>query len=95
MRRYSVLNRRQDCTWIRRQMPIVFAEFSLKERKKLSYPITAIEDAYKMDPDGFKNTAALDTGMEEEPTHDSVTRASKKNRKKQSGGKKKRSKKRG
>uniref|UniRef100_A0A914PRX0 Uncharacterized protein n=1 Tax=Panagrolaimus davidi TaxID=227884 RepID=A0A914PRX0_9BILA len=77
-------------------MPIIFAEFSLKERKKLSYPITAIEQAYNMDPDGFKNIAALDTesGMEEEPTQDSVTRPSKKNRKKESAGKKKRSKKR-
>uniref|UniRef100_A0A914PRH8 Uncharacterized protein n=1 Tax=Panagrolaimus davidi TaxID=227884 RepID=A0A914PRH8_9BILA len=78
-------------------MPIVFAEFSLKERKTLSYPITAIEDAYKMNPDGFKNIAGLDTesGMEEQPTQDSVTHASKKNRKKKTGGgKKKLSKKR-
>uniref|UniRef100_A0A914PN08 Uncharacterized protein n=1 Tax=Panagrolaimus davidi TaxID=227884 RepID=A0A914PN08_9BILA len=78
-------------------MPIVFAEFSLKERKMLPYPITAIEDAYKMDPDGFKNIAGLDTesGMEEEPTQASITRTSEKNRKKHSGGgKKKRSKKR-
>uniref|UniRef100_A0AC35GJQ2 Uncharacterized protein n=1 Tax=Panagrolaimus sp. PS1159 TaxID=55785 RepID=A0AC35GJQ2_9BILA len=66
-RRYSILNRRQACAWIRRQMPVIFAEFSLKERKKLAYPITAIEDAYNMDPDGFKNTAVLDTesGTEE------------------------------
>jgi hypothetical protein len=78
-------------------MPIIFAEFSLKERKSLPYPITAIEEAYNMDPDGFKNIAGLNTesGMEEESTQDSKARPSKKSRKKQSGGgKKKRSKKR-
>uniref|UniRef100_A0AC35GY14 Uncharacterized protein n=1 Tax=Panagrolaimus sp. PS1159 TaxID=55785 RepID=A0AC35GY14_9BILA len=71
----------------------IFAEFSLKERKNLPYPITAIEDAYNMDPDGFKNIAGLNTesGMEEEPTQDSNTRPSKKNRKKKSGGGKKKS----
>uniref|UniRef100_A0A914QNA3 Uncharacterized protein n=1 Tax=Panagrolaimus davidi TaxID=227884 RepID=A0A914QNA3_9BILA len=78
-------------------MPIIFAEFSLKERKMLPYPITAIEEAYNMDPDGFKNIAALftESGMEEEATQDSKTRPSEKNGKKKSGGgKKKRSKKR-
>uniref|UniRef100_A0A914QTU2 Uncharacterized protein n=1 Tax=Panagrolaimus davidi TaxID=227884 RepID=A0A914QTU2_9BILA len=97
-RRYSVRNRRQACTWIRRQMPIIFAEFSLKERMELPYPINAIQHAYNMDPDGFKSINALHTesGMEEEATQDSKTRPSEKNGKKKSGGgkKKKRSKKR-
>uniref|UniRef100_A0A914NXJ3 Uncharacterized protein n=1 Tax=Panagrolaimus davidi TaxID=227884 RepID=A0A914NXJ3_9BILA len=79
-------------------MPIIFAEFSLKERQTLPYPISAIEQAYNMDPDGFKNIASLftESGMEEQPTQDSITRASEKNGKKKSGGgkKKKRSKKR-
>uniref|UniRef100_A0A914QJJ4 Uncharacterized protein n=1 Tax=Panagrolaimus davidi TaxID=227884 RepID=A0A914QJJ4_9BILA len=78
-------------------MPIIFAEFSLKERMKLPYPITSIEQAYNMDQDGFKNIASLftESGMEEEATQDSKTRASEKHRKKKSGGaKKKRSKKR-
>ena len=78
-------------------MPIIFAEFSLKERMELPYPINAIQQAYNMDPDGFKSINALHTesGMEEEATQDSKTRASEKNRKKKSvGGKKKRSKKR-
>uniref|UniRef100_A0A914QVK2 Uncharacterized protein n=1 Tax=Panagrolaimus davidi TaxID=227884 RepID=A0A914QVK2_9BILA len=69
--------------------------FSLKERKKLSFPITDIEQAYNIDPDGFKSINALNTesGMEEESTQDSKTRQYEKHRKKKSG-KKKRSKKR-
>uniref|UniRef100_A0A914YBU4 Uncharacterized protein n=1 Tax=Panagrolaimus superbus TaxID=310955 RepID=A0A914YBU4_9BILA len=42
-KRYTVLNRRKACAWMRRQLPIVQNEFTPKERLKLSYPINAIE----------------------------------------------------
>uniref|UniRef100_A0AC34GB26 Uncharacterized protein n=1 Tax=Panagrolaimus sp. ES5 TaxID=591445 RepID=A0AC34GB26_9BILA len=78
-----------------RQMPIVQKEFSAKERAKLPYPINAIDEANKMDSEGFKNTAALDThsGLEDDETQASTHASEKKNDGKNQKSKKHRSKK--
>uniref|UniRef100_A0AC34FQR6 Uncharacterized protein n=1 Tax=Panagrolaimus sp. ES5 TaxID=591445 RepID=A0AC34FQR6_9BILA len=59
---------------MRRQMPIVQKEFSTKECAKLAYPINAIEEACKMDSEGFKNTSALNShfGLEDDDTQAST-----------------------
>uniref|UniRef100_A0A914Y1G3 Uncharacterized protein n=1 Tax=Panagrolaimus superbus TaxID=310955 RepID=A0A914Y1G3_9BILA len=80
---------------MRRQMPIVQKEFTVKERAKLPYPINAIEEAFKMNPECFKNTSLLNSnsGMEDDETQ-KTTHASDKRAKKESGaGKKKKAKK--
>uniref|UniRef100_A0A914YJE2 Uncharacterized protein n=1 Tax=Panagrolaimus superbus TaxID=310955 RepID=A0A914YJE2_9BILA len=79
----------------RRQMPIVKKEFTSAEREKLPYPINVIEEASKMNPEGFKNTSALNTrsGMEENDETLKPTHASDKSAKKDSdAGKKKKAK---
>uniref|UniRef100_A0AC34GJK9 Uncharacterized protein n=1 Tax=Panagrolaimus sp. ES5 TaxID=591445 RepID=A0AC34GJK9_9BILA len=80
---------------MRRQMPIVQKEFSTKERAKLPYPINAIEEACKMDSEGFKNISSLDTysGLEDDDTQASTHASEKKNNGKKKNSKKHRSKK--
>uniref|UniRef100_A0A914PF35 Uncharacterized protein n=1 Tax=Panagrolaimus davidi TaxID=227884 RepID=A0A914PF35_9BILA len=74
-RRYSVVNRRKACTWIRRELPIIQKEFTALERSQLPYPICAIEAAYEMNEDGFKNVVLLDSlsGEDDDVTQNSTT----------------------
>uniref|UniRef100_A0A914QHU2 Uncharacterized protein n=1 Tax=Panagrolaimus davidi TaxID=227884 RepID=A0A914QHU2_9BILA len=60
-RRYTAINRRKAFTWIRRELIIIEKEFTAEERSKLAYPICAIEAACKMDFNGFKAVALLDS----------------------------------
>uniref|UniRef100_A0AC35G183 Uncharacterized protein n=1 Tax=Panagrolaimus sp. PS1159 TaxID=55785 RepID=A0AC35G183_9BILA len=78
-RRYSATNRRKAFTWIRRELLIIEKEFTADERSGLPYPICAIEAACKMDFNGFKSVALLDSlsGDDDDETQGS-TRASEK-----------------
>uniref|UniRef100_A0A914QL23 Uncharacterized protein n=1 Tax=Panagrolaimus davidi TaxID=227884 RepID=A0A914QL23_9BILA len=72
-RRYTVVNRRKACTWIRRELPIIQKEFTAEECSKLAYPICAIEEACKMDAHGFESVFLLDSlsGADDDKTQNS------------------------